>query len=115
MPSAAVSLLRRIACLLLLALWVAASQHCGLEAAGLWERLEPKLVYGETIRQAVQFLQSGAVEAGIIARSVADVPGIAYVPMRKGALARVDYEGGVIRPGRGTLRFLVPPEILAAK
>jgi phosphohistidine phosphatase len=44
-----------------------------------------------------------------------EMTGISYVPMRKGALARVDYEGGTILAGRGILRFLVPPEILAAK
>jgi phosphohistidine phosphatase SixA len=44
-----------------------------------------------------------------------EMTGIAYVPMRKGALARVDFEGGALLPGRGTLRFIVPPEILAAK
>jgi phosphohistidine phosphatase len=41
-----------------------------------------------------------------------EMTGIPYLPMRKGALARVDCEGGALRPGRGTLRFLVPPEIL---
>ena len=40
--------------------------------------------------------------------------GVAVVPMRKGALARVDFEGHV-RSGRGTLRFLVPPEILSGR
>ena len=37
--------------------------------------------------------------------------GTGVVPMRKGALARVDFEGG-IREGRGTIRLLLPPEIL---
>lgn len=40
--------------------------------------------------------------------------GVAAVPMRKGALARVDFEG-LVRSGRGTLRFLVPPELLAGR
>jgi len=44
-----------------------------------------------------------------------EMTGLASVPMRKGALARVDYEGRVIRPGRATLRLLVPPEIVAAR
>jgi phosphohistidine phosphatase len=34
-----------------------------------------------------------------------------YLPMRKGALARVDLERPV-RPGAGTLRWLVPPDLL---
>jgi phosphohistidine phosphatase len=40
--------------------------------------------------------------------------GIPYLPLRKGALARVDFEGAVLA-GRGTLRLLVPPEILPAR
>jgi len=40
--------------------------------------------------------------------------GLGEVPMRKGALARVDFEGG-IRAGRGTIRLLLPPEPLAGK
>ena len=50
-----------------------------LEALGLWTRLRPKLVYGENIRHTLQFVESGAVEAGIVALSVADVPDITYV------------------------------------
>jgi phosphohistidine phosphatase len=40
--------------------------------------------------------------------------GTGPVPMRKGALARVDFEGSV-RAGRGTIRVLLPPEVLAGK
>jgi phosphohistidine phosphatase len=44
-----------------------------------------------------------------------EMTGVAAIQMRKGALARVDCEGGTIRAGRGLLRFLVPPEILASR
>lgn len=40
--------------------------------------------------------------------------GVSVVPMRKGALARVDFDGS-LRSGRGILRFLVPPELLTGK
>jgi molybdate transport system substrate-binding protein len=43
-----------------------------LETAGLWDTLETKLVFGENVQQAAQFVRSGSAEAGIIARSVAD-------------------------------------------
>jgi molybdate transport system substrate-binding protein len=49
---------------------IAAKQ--ALEAAGLWKTLEPRLVFGENVQQAVQFVRSGSAEAGIVARSVAD-------------------------------------------
>jgi molybdate transport system substrate-binding protein len=45
-----------------------------LEASGLWATLEPKLVFGENVQQAVQFVRSGSAEAGLVARSVADTP-----------------------------------------
>ena len=45
-----------------------------LEAAGLWTTLEPKLVFSESVQQAVQFVRSGSAEAGLVARSVADTP-----------------------------------------
>jgi molybdate transport system substrate-binding protein len=45
-----------------------------LEAAGLWKTVAPKLVFGENVQQAVQFVRSGSAEAGIVARSVADTP-----------------------------------------
>lgn len=49
-----------------------------LKSAGLWERLQPKLVYGENVRQTLQHIQSGSAEAGIVALSIANVPEIEY-------------------------------------
>jgi molybdate transport system substrate-binding protein len=43
-----------------------------MEAVGLWQTLQPKLVFGENVQQAVQFVRSGSADAGIVARSVAD-------------------------------------------
>ena len=42
-----------------------------LVSAGLWDALEPRLVIAENIRQAAQYLETGAVEAAILSRSVA--------------------------------------------
>ncbi len=42
-----------------------------------------------------------------------ELVGLPSIPMRKGALARVDLPGHPVRAGRGILRFLVPPEIMA--
>lgn len=36
-----------------------------LESRGLWKTVEPKIVYGENVRQALQFAESGNVEAVI--------------------------------------------------
>jgi molybdate transport system substrate-binding protein len=49
-----------------------------LERAGLWPAIEPKLVFGENVQQAAQFVRSGSAEAGIVARSVADTPDLSW-------------------------------------
>ncbi|HZK66906.1 MAG TPA: molybdate ABC transporter substrate-binding protein [Chloroflexota bacterium] len=50
-----------------------------LTNAGLWEQVQPKLVYGENVRQALQFVETGNAEAGIVALSIADVPRVSRV------------------------------------
>jgi molybdate transport system substrate-binding protein len=42
-----------------------------LKAAGVWEKVESKLVYGENIVQTAQFVQTGNAQVGIIALSLA--------------------------------------------
>lgn len=49
-----------------------------LQSAGLWERLQPKLVYGENVRQTLQFVQTGNAPVGIVALSIADVPEVTW-------------------------------------
>lgn len=41
-----------------------------LIASGLWEKLEPRIVYGENVNQAFQFARSGNADIGIIALSL---------------------------------------------
>lgn len=48
-----------------------------LEAAGIWQQVQTKLVFGENIAQTAQMTQSGAADAGIIALSLAKNPNIA--------------------------------------
>jgi molybdate transport system substrate-binding protein len=45
-----------------------------LRASGLWEAVEPKLVYGENIAHAAQFVQTGNAQVGIIALALALSP-----------------------------------------
>jgi molybdate transport system substrate-binding protein len=41
-----------------------------LQAAGLWERVEPRLVPAENVAQALQYAETGNVEAALVARSL---------------------------------------------
>ncbi|MBI1887448.1 MAG: molybdate ABC transporter substrate-binding protein [Nitrosomonadales bacterium] len=56
-----------------------------LKAAGMWEKVEAKLVYGENVAQAAQFVQSGNAQVGIIALSLVVSPELA----RQGSYALV--------------------------
>ena len=42
-----------------------------LQAAGLWQEVQPQLVYGENIAQTLHFVVSGGANFGLIARSQA--------------------------------------------
>lgn len=56
---------------------VAARQ--AMMAAGVWDQVRPKVVYGENVRQALQFVQTGNAEAGIVALSIADAPEVSSI------------------------------------
>jgi len=45
-----------------------------LQKAGIYEQVKLKLIYGENISQAAQFVQSGNAQAGIVALSLAVSP-----------------------------------------
>jgi molybdate transport system substrate-binding protein len=69
-----------------------------LRNADVWAAVERKLALGENVAQAAQFVQSGAADAGIIAKSLAvapamrnggrswDIPLDAYPPLTQGGL-----------------------------
>jgi len=48
-----------------------------MEAAGVWEKVQGKLVFGENIAQTAQMVESGAADIGIIALSLAKFPALA--------------------------------------
>lgn len=45
-----------------------------LQHAGVWEAMQPRLVFGENIAHTAQFVDSGAAEAGIVALSLVFSP-----------------------------------------
>ncbi|MBI5642119.1 MAG: molybdate ABC transporter substrate-binding protein [Deltaproteobacteria bacterium] len=67
-----------------------------LKKEGLWEKVRDKLVYGENIRQTLQFIETGNAEAGIIALSVAGVPGIKYTEIDSRLHNPIDQAAGVV-------------------
>jgi molybdate transport system substrate-binding protein len=72
-----------------------------LQKAGIYEQVRAKLVYGENISQAAQFVQSGNAQAGIVAMSLAvspamrggkrwDIPPDMHPPLEQGAIVLSD-------------------------
>jgi molybdate transport system substrate-binding protein len=70
-----------------------------LRALGVWEAVKDKLVFGENVAQTAQFVQSGAVDAGIIALALAVAPALAkhgrHAEVPLDAYPRMD-QGGII-------------------
>lgn len=48
-----------------------------LKASGVWEKVEPRLVFGENVAQTAQFVQTGNAQVGLIALSLALSPELA--------------------------------------
>jgi molybdate transport system substrate-binding protein len=96
---------------------VAALQH-----EHLYEAVQPKLVLGENISQAAQFVQSGNADVGILALSVAlapamkaggaysEIPSTMHPPIRQGAV--VLRNGTNEKGARAFLDFLKQPDSL---
>jgi molybdate transport system substrate-binding protein len=70
-----------------------------LKKAGLWSKVENKLVFGENVVQTAQFVEAGAADVGIIALSLAVSPALTgkggYAPIPEGLHSPLD-QGYVI-------------------
>jgi molybdate transport system substrate-binding protein len=73
--------------------------EAALRSLGLYQTVEPKLVLGENIAQTLQFVESGAAEAGIVAMSLAVAPPVRargrYWEIPPDAYPRIE-QGGII-------------------
>jgi molybdate transport system substrate-binding protein len=52
-----------------------------LIASGIWEAVAPRIVLGENVRQAAQYLLTGAVEAALLSRSLALDTALVAIPV----------------------------------
>ena len=91
-----------------------AAARQALERAGLWAKLSGKIVYGETVRQAFEFAQSGNAEAAIVAWSLVSDRGGILLPANLHSPIR--QTGGVVKSSqhadaaRRFLLFLISSE-----
>src|SRR5262249_14849391 len=72
-----------------------------LKAAGVHDRVQPKLVFGENVAQALQFAQSGAADAAIVALSLALAPSLdtrgRFVDVPADLYPRIEQGGAILK------------------
>ena len=86
--------------------------EAALRNAGVWSSVSRKLALGENVAQAAQFVQSGAADAGIIAKSLAVAPAMRaagrFWEIPENAYPRLA-QGGLVLPWavwrEGAVRF----------
>ncbi len=94
-----------------------------LTRASLFDRIRSKLVFGENVSQAAQFVQSGAADAGIIPLSLALSPPLSsageYVAIDPALYAPIEQAAVILRASpnkdaaRAFLRFLQRADVKA--
>ena len=70
-----------------------------LKGAGLWEALEAKVVYGESVAQALQLVRTGNADVGLVARSLVDAgmaEGLYVYDLEPGAYEPIAEQVGVV-------------------
>jgi molybdate transport system substrate-binding protein len=88
-----------------------------LEKAGVWHRVESKIVYGENVQQALEFAQSGNADVALVALSLAMATPGSYVDVPPSLYDRIDQALVVCRngtagrdAGRRFVAFVASPE-----
>ena len=70
-----------------------------LKGAGLWEAIEPKVVYGESVAQALQFVRTGNADVGLVAASLVRdglADGLYVYDLEPGAYEPIAEQAGVV-------------------
>ena len=94
-----------------------AAARQALRAAGVWDRVSPKLVYGSNIRDTMQFVETGNAEVGIVALSLAiksegkrvEIPESLHRPIVQAMVAC--NKGPAAELGRRFAAFMTTPAI----
>lgn len=87
-----------------------------LQNAGIWDDIQPKLVLAENVRQALQFVQTGNAQAGIVALSIAAVPEVTSTLLPAELHTPLNQSMAVIKStphpaeARAFLKFVTGPE-----
>lgn len=78
--------------------------EAAMKSAGVYDKVAPKLVLGENIAQTLEFVESGAADAGIVALSLALAPAVRgqgkYWEVPLGTYPRVEQGGAILKQAR---------------
>ena len=70
-----------------------------MEKDGVWEKVKDRVVYGENIRQAMQYLETGNVDAAILAHSVIVGSDVNYTLIPHNLYSPIEQTLAVIKGG----------------
>jgi molybdate transport system substrate-binding protein len=80
--------------------------EAALRSLGIYDGVAPKLVLGENVAQTLEFVQSGAAQAGIVALSLALAPAVRgqgkYWEIPLDAYPRLEQGGAILARARGS-------------
>lgn len=78
--------------------------EAALRSLGVYDRVKSKLVYGENIAQTLEFVESGAAQAGIVALSLALAPAVrgqgSYWEIPLDSYPRLEQGGAILTRAR---------------
>jgi molybdate transport system substrate-binding protein len=86
-----------------------AAAEAALRHMGLYDALAPRLVLGENISQAMQFVQSGAADVGLVALSLAVAPAVRgqgrYWEVPLDAYPKMEQGGAILKDSAAAREF----------
>ncbi len=68
--------------------------------AGIWDDLKPRLIYGENIRQALQYVKTGDADAGIVALSLVAAADNDYLLIDEGLHNAIEQSIAVLKDSK---------------
>ncbi len=68
--------------------------------AGIWDDLKPRLIYSENIRQALQYIQTGNADAGIVAVSLVITSNNDYTLVDEGLYSPIEQSITVLKDSK---------------
>lgn len=92
-----------------------AAARAALQAIGVWNTIQPRIVQGENISQTYQFVRTGNADVAIVARSIADPEFGSWLPIDQALHEPVRQAAGVLErsthpAAHDFLDFVVGPE-----